>query len=212
MRRNATRNLLIPALLAVAIAPMSLAATAAPSKDDGWHEQRQERFEERRQVLFERAGLDEETRSELNEAHDEHIEALRELHQEHRERMDEILDEEQRDALREAKREMRQERHGERRDERHEAMQERLTVLVDSWGLSDEERQRLAELRESLYDDMQGLHAQQFDSREARRDAWKSLRDEHREALGEVLTEEQIAALEAFMQPRHRHAHGKHHG
>lgn len=212
MRRNATRNLLIPALLAVAIAPMSLAALAAPTGSDGWHEQRQARFEERRQALFERAGLDEETRSALEEAHDEHVQALRELHEQHRERMDEILDEEQREALREAKREMRQEQHGERSSERRENMQERLTTLVDSWELTDEERERLTELRESLYADMQDLRGQEFDSREARREAWQSLRDEHRQALGEVLTEEQIAALEAFMQPRHHKGHGKHHG
>lgn len=210
MRRTTTRNLLIPALLAVAIAPMSLAAVAAPGKSEGWHEQHQERFEERRQALFERAGLDEETRSALKEAHGEHVQALRELHEQHRERMDEILDEEQREALREAKREMRQEMHGERRGERHQAMQERLTTLVDSWELSDEERERLTELRESLYADMQELRGQEFDSREARRVAWQALRDEHREALGEVLSEEQIEALEAFMQPRH--GHGKHHG
>lgn len=200
MNLNLNRNLLIPALLAVAIAPMSLAAVAAPTKSDGgWHEQRHERFEERRQAMFERAGLDEETRNALEEAHDEHHQALRELHEQHRERMDEILDEEQREALLEAKREMRQEMHG----VRHQDMQERLTTLVDSWELSDEERERLTELRESLYADMQALRGQQFDSREERREAWQSLRDEHREALGEVLTEEQMAALEAFMQPRH---------
>ncbi|QOR39831.1 hypothetical protein HNO52_15885 [Billgrantia diversa] len=212
MRRNTTRNLLIPALLAAAIAPMALTAVAFPGKSDGsWHEQHQERFEERRQAMFERAGLDEETRSALEEAHDEHYQAMRELHEQHRERMDEILDEEQREALREAKREMRQEMHGERRDERRQDMQERLTTLVDSWGLSDEERERLTELRESLYADMQELRDHQFDSREERREAWQSLHDEHREALGEVLTDEQLAVLEAFMQPRHAKGHGGHH-
>ncbi|WP_206022742.1 hypothetical protein [Billgrantia bachuensis] len=213
MRFDVNRNLLIPALLAVAIAPMSLAAIAFPAQSDGgWHEQRHERFEERRQAMFERAGLDEETRSALEEAHDEHYQAMRELHERHRERMDEILDEEQREALREAKREMRQERQGERRDERLQDMQERLTTLVDSWELSDAERERLTELRESLYADMQELRGQQFDSREERREAWQSLRDEHRDALGEVLTDEQIAALEAFMQPRHAKGHGGHRG
>ncbi|MGQ4879755.1 hypothetical protein ACOJCM_14415 [Billgrantia sp. LNSP4103-1] len=212
MRRNATRKLLMPALLAVAIAPLSLAAVAAPSESQGdWQEQRQERFEERRQALFERAGLDEETRSALEEAHSEHMQALRELHEQHRERMDDILDEEQREALREAKREMREERHGEHGEQRRQNMQERLTTLVDSWELSDEERERLTELRESLYADVQELREQEFDSREARREAWQSLREAHREALGEVLTDEQIAALEAFMQPRHHKGHGKHH-
>ncbi|QTP56029.1 hypothetical protein HNO51_15855 [Billgrantia sulfidoxydans] len=209
MPRNVSRKLLIPALLAVAIAPLSLAAVGFPGKGDGgWSEQQQERFEERRQALFERAGLDEETRRALEEAHDEHRQAMRELHERHRERMDEILDEEQRDALREARQEMRREMHG----ERHQDMQQRLTTLVDSWALSDEERERLTELRESLYADVRELRDQQFDSREERREAWQALRDQHREALGEVLSEEQIAALEAFMQPRHRKGHGGHHG
>ncbi|WP_197038244.1 hypothetical protein [Billgrantia saliphila] len=209
MRRNVTRNLLMPALLAVAIAPLSLAAA---ERDGEWKEQRQERFEERRQALFERADLDEETRSALVQAHDEHRQALRELHEQHRERMDEILDEEQRDALHQAKQEMRDEYHDQHRDQRREAMQERLTALVDSWELSDEERERLTELRESLYADMQTLRDQEFDSREARREARQSLRDEHREALAEVLTEEQIEALQAFVQPRHPKGHDGHHG
>ncbi|WP_111414005.1 hypothetical protein [Billgrantia lactosivorans] len=209
MCRNLTRKLLMPALLAVATAPLSLAAVAFPGKSEGgWSEQHQQRFEEHRQALFERADLDEETRSALEAAHGEHLEAMRELHEQHRERMDEILDEEQREALREAKREMRLEMHG----ERHRGMQERLATLVDSWELSDAERERLTELRESLYADMRALRDQQFDSREERREAWQTLRDEHREALGEVLSEEQIAALEAFMQPRHHKGHGKHHG
>ncbi|MEQ4540780.1 MAG: hypothetical protein ABN479_17755 [Billgrantia sp.] len=212
MRRTITRNMLMPALLAVAIAPMSLAAVAAPGQGEGgWHEQRQERFQERRQALFERAGLDEETRSALEEAHDEHMQALRELHEQHRERMDEILDEEQREALREAKREMRQEHRAERGGERRQSMQQRLTTLVDSWELSDEERERLTELRESLYADMQELRGQEFDSREERREAWQELRDEHHEALSEVLTEEQIDALKAFMQ-QGKHKGHKHHG
>ncbi|WP_187774645.1 hypothetical protein [Billgrantia pellis] len=211
MRRNVTHNLLVPALLAVAIAPLSLAAAPAKS-EDGWHEQRHERFEERRQVLFERAGIDEETRSALEQAHDELHQAMRELRERHRERMNEILDEEQREALREAKREMRQEQHAEHRGERRKNRQDRLATLVDSWELSDDERERLSELRDSLYADMRELRDQEFDSRAARREVWRSLRDEHREALGEVLSEEQIAALEAFMQPRHHRGHDKHHG
>lgn len=209
MRRNATRNLLLPALLAVAIAPMSLAAIAAPDKENGnWHEQRQERIQEQRQALFERAGLDEETRSALKEAHSEHRQAMRELHEQHRNSMDEILDAEQRDALREAKRELRQEQQAERRDERRQDMQQRLTTLVDSWDLSDAEREELTKLRESLYADMQELREQSFDTREERREAWQALRDEHQEALGELLTEEQIEELGAAMRPSQQKGHG----
>lgn len=208
-----TRKLLMPALLAMAIAPLSLAALAAPSDSDNrWHEQRQERFEEHRQALFERAGIDTETRSALEEARDEHKQALRELHTQHRERMDEILDEEQRDALREAKQEMRQERHAEYRAERGQNMQQRFTELVDSWGLSDAERSELTELRESLYADMQELREQSFDSREERREAWQALRDEHQEALGELLSEDQLEELRDAMRNAFHKGHGKHYG
>jgi Spy/CpxP family protein refolding chaperone len=208
MRRTTTRNLLLPALLAVAIAPMSLSAIAAP-EGDSWQEQRQERFEERRQAIFERAGLDDETRSELEELHSEHMQALRELHEQHRDRMDEILDEEQREALREAKREMRQEYRAERGKERHQGLQQRLTALVDSWDLSDEEREELTELRESLYADMQELRSQSFDSREERREAWQGLRDEHKEALGELLSDEQIAEMQGVMRSGKGMGYGK---
>ncbi|MCE9665796.1 hypothetical protein LY622_20425 [Halomonas sp. M5N1S17] len=208
MKRSMSRTLLMPALLAVAIAPLSLAATAGQGDKD-WSEQRQERFEERRQALFERAGLDEETRAALEEAHEEHHQALRELHQQHRERMDQILDEEEREALREAKREMRQEQRGERHGYGHQDMPQRLSALVDSWELSDEEREELTELRQSLYADMRELRGQTFDSREERREAWQALRDEHQEALGELLSEEQIEAMKAMMQPRGHKGHGK---
>lgn len=211
MRRTTTRNLLMPALLAMAIAPLSLAAIAAPDKDS-WHEQHQQRFEEQRQAIFERAGLDEETRSALEEVHGEHMQALRDLHEQHRDSMAEILDEEQRDALREAKRELRQEQHAERRDERRQNMQQRLTTLVDGWGLSNEEREELTELRESLYADMQELREQSFDTREERREAWQALRDEHQEALGELLSEEQIEELGAAMRPSQHKGHGHHGG
>ncbi|MCE9682539.1 hypothetical protein [Halomonas alkalisoli] len=211
MKRSMSRTLLMPALLAIAIAPLSLAATAGQNEKD-WSEQRQERFEERRQALFDRAGLDEETRAALEEAHDEHHQALRELHQQHRERMDQILGEEEREALREAKREMRQEQRSERHGYGHHDMPQRLSALVDSWGLSDEEREELTELRQSLYADMQELHGQTFESREERREAWQALRDEHQEALGEVLSEEQIEAMRAAMQPGDRKGHGKSRG
>ncbi|WP_445158294.1 hypothetical protein [Halomonas sp. E14] len=210
MRRLPTRKLFMPALLALAIAPLSLTATAQPAQGaNGWNEQRHERFQERRQALFERAGLDEETRSALEEAHSEHMQALRELHEQHRERMDEILDEEQREALRDAKREMRQEHmQSKRGGQAAGGMQARLTALVDSWDLSDEERERLTELRESLYADMQELRGQSFDSREERREAWQALRDEHHEALSELLTDEQIAEMREVMQGNHPKGYG----
>jgi Spy/CpxP family protein refolding chaperone len=211
LSRALSRKLLMPALLAVAIAPLALAAAADtgkgahPGKKSGWSEQRQERLEERRQALFDRAGLDDETRAALEEAHAEHHEALRELHEQHRERLDEILDEEQRQALRDAKGEMRQER----REHYRGDLQQRLTTLVDSWELSDEQREALREAREAFYADLQALRGQTFDSRDERREAWQALRDEHHAALGELLTDEQLEELEATMQPRGHRGYGK---
>ena len=107
---------------------------------------------------------------------------------------------------------MRQERYSEYRAERGQNMQQRFTELVDSWGLSDTERNELTELRESLYADMQELREQSFDTREERREAWQSLRDEHQEALGELLSEEQLEELRDSMHNTFNKGHGKHHG
>ncbi|MCG6658166.1 hypothetical protein HOP52_10410 [Halomonas campisalis] len=209
MKDSLSRKLLMPALLAVAIAPLALSATAGEKDDKGWHEQRQERFEAHREALFERAGLDEATRSALEEAHAEHHEALRELHDQHRQRMDEILDDDQRQALRAAKQELHQEKRSAYGAKQRGSLQQRLTALVDSWELSDEEREALRETREALYADMAELRGQSFDSRDERREAWQALRDEHHAALAELLTEEQIGALEAAMPSRGHKGAGK---
>lgn len=209
MKASLSHKLLLPALLAVAIAPLALSATAGDKDAKGWHEQRQAQFQAHRQALFERAGLDDETRSALEDAHAEHHEAMRELHDQHRQRLDEILDDDQREALKAAKREMRQEQRGAYRADRRGSLQQRLTALVDSWELSDEEREALRETREALYADMAELRGQSFDSRDERREAWLGLRDTHREALAELLTDEQIAALEAAMPSRGYKGQGK---
>lgn len=208
LKPSLSRRLLMPALLAVAVAPLALTATAFPDKAGDWSEERQERMEEHREALFERAGIDEATREALAEARDEHHQALRELHEQHRERLGAILDEQQREALQVARRELREEYRAERR----EARQQRLTELVDGWGLSDAERAQLTEVRESFYAGMRALRDREFDSRKDRRDAWQALREEHHAALGELLSDEQIAELKAAMAPRGRHGHGRHHG
>ncbi|GGX86023.1 hypothetical protein GCM10007160_11550 [Litchfieldella qijiaojingensis] len=205
MIRLITRKLLMPALLAAAIAPLTLAAIASPG--EGPHHPWSERHQEHRQALYERAGLDAETRAALDEAHREHREAMHELQHQHREQMAEILDDEQHEALRAAMREMHEEHHAERR----QAMQERLNVLIDGWGLSEDERQALLDAREAMMSDARELRNQEFDSREDRRAAWLELRDEHRAALSEILSDEQMAELRDIMKPHHGH-HKGHHG
>lgn len=135
MIRMTVRKTLMPALLALAIAPLSLAVSAA---DHGDASAKGERYQQ--------------------------------THAEHR-----------------------------------QAMQERLTTLVDGWELSDAEREALTEVRESMYRDMRELHDQDFDSRDERREAYRALRDEHRAALAEILDEQQLEELKAAMQPKHRH-------
>lgn len=202
---------LLPALLAATLAPLSLSAIATPHGGKAhhdyagheWSEGHHPHYEERRQALYERAGIDEQTRQALEDARAEHREAQQALREEHRQRMDELLDEEQREALEKARREMRDEMRETQRAERRAAMEERLTALVDSWELSEEKRQALRETRETLYTDMQALRERDFDTREARREAWQALRKEHHAALAEILTEEQIAEMREAVSPRH---------
>ncbi|SDL36213.1 hypothetical protein SAMN05192555_10422 [Franzmannia pantelleriensis] len=227
MMRMTVRKSLMPALMALAIAPLSLAASAGSHSDDAIKGERyQHKHAEHLDAMQEHLGFDDDTRAELEAAHaelrdahrelkahefasrDERHEAYHELHEQHRAALDEILTDEQREELRSAMREKMQEHHAERR----KAMQERLTALVDSWELSDDEREALTEVRESLYADMRELREQAFDSREERRDAYRALRDEHHAALAELLDEQQLEELKATMQPKGRKHGHRHHG
>ncbi|APE30218.1 hypothetical protein BOX17_04185 [Halomonas aestuarii] len=205
MRRSLTRTLLAPALLAVAIAPLALSASASSGNDGHhcWHDGLRP-CQEHRQALLDRASIDDETRQALEAARTEHREAVRELRAQHRQRMDEILGEQQREALDTARREMREERRAERR----EAMQQRMNALVDSWQLPDAKREALREAREAIYADMQALREGDVDSREARREAMRELREEHQATLTRLLSDEQIADMRALLSSRD----GRHHG
>ena len=230
MIRMNVRKALMPALLALTIAPLSLAASAGSHGDDAIKGERyQHKHAEHLDAMQERLGFDDDTRAELEAAHaelrdahrelkahefasrDERHEAYHELHEQHRAALDEILTDEQREELRSVMHEKMQEHHAERR----EAMEQRLTALVDSWELSDAERDTLTEVRENLYRDMRELREQEFDSREERRDAYNALRDEHHAALAEILDERQLEELKAAMQPtggpRHHGKRGHHH-
>ncbi|PAU78165.1 hypothetical protein [Halomonas salipaludis] len=227
MIRLSLRKTLMPALLALAIAPLSLAVSAADHGDDAAQGERyQHKHAAHLDAMQQRLGFDDDTRAELQAAHaemrdahrdlkgqdfdsrDERRDAYRELHEQHRAALDDILTDEQREELRSAMREKMQEHRAERR----EAMQERLTALVDGWELSDEERAALTETREALYSDMRELREQEFDSRDERREAYQALRDEHHAALTELLDEQQLEELKAAMQPKgSKHGH-RHHG
>ncbi|EGP21594.1 hypothetical protein GME_00355 [Halomonas sp. TD01] len=110
------RQLFAPALLTVALMPLAFSAHAdhhnSASID---REAMQERMEERRQEVYQRAGLSEEQQTALNEAHAEHRDAMLSLREEHQAQVAEILTEEEQQALRDAMRDMHAEKHGERR-------------------------------------------------------------------------------------------------
>lgn len=211
MQTHLSRRILVPALLAMAIAPLALQANAAPGDGERaenrqqWQETRAERHAEKRAALFERADLDTETREALENAYREHRAAMTELREEHRERVDELLSDDQQAALDEARREMREEYRTDRRRQHAGALQQRMADMVDGWDLSDEERKALGDLRQAHYADMAELRGRDFDSREERREAYQALRDEHQEALSELLSEEQIEEMRQVA----RKAYGK---
>ena len=105
-KKLSIRQLFAPALLAIAIAPLALTAQADSHGDQEGkgpdHERMVERMEERRQEIYQRAEISEEKQAELNEAHTEHREAMHALRDEHKERVAEILSEEEQEALRNA--------------------------------------------------------------------------------------------------------------
>lgn len=105
------RQRLAPALLAAALLPLAFTAHAAPGQGQGAQAGKmpdalKERMEERRQAVYEQAGIDQATRQELNAAQKEHYEAMQELRQDYRQRMQEILTEEQQQSLNEAMRDV----------------------------------------------------------------------------------------------------------
>nr|WP_298249178.1 hypothetical protein [uncultured Halomonas sp.] len=202
MKTRFSRKIFAPALLAMAIAPLALQAVAAP--DDGEcaenrpHHQEisPQHHAEKRAALYERAGLDAETREALDNAYREHGEAMMELRDEHRERLDTLLSDDQQAALDEARHAMGERHHSGRHPHPAEDLQQRMTEMVDGWDLSDEDREALGDLRREHYAGMAELRDRDFDSREERREAHQALRDEHREALGELLSEEQIEEMQ----------------
>ncbi|GED21137.1 hypothetical protein [Halomonas halmophila] len=189
MTLSLTRKLLMPALLASLIAPLSLAASAAPDQRS-----------DVKQELFERAGIDQKTRDALKQARQDYRESMMELRTEHREKVDKILGEDGQAALEKAKQEMREER----RAELEKAREKRIHSLYDKWGLSDDTRETLDQQRGQFRSDAEALKDKEFESSEARREAWKELITTQRDALSEHLDEEQMKALGEAMRPQGR--------
>lgn len=110
------RQVFAPALLAFALTPLAFSAQANQHADHGSNVDREafhQRMEERRQEVYERAGLDEEQQTALNELNAEHYQAMQALREEHQEKVADILSEEEREALKNAMKEARDEHRGE---------------------------------------------------------------------------------------------------
>lgn len=196
------RKRLVPLLLAGLASPLSLAAGDSPP--DG--ADRGPQAAPHLQVLYDRAGLDAETREALHDARAEHRRTLRELQAEYRQRLDEVLDDDQRAALDRARREL----HEERRAELREARQARLEALYDDWGLDAATREALGTAQADFREEARALRDQSFDDRGARRDAWRALREDFRGKLAEHLDERQLDQLREALRPP-RQAHAPHH-
>ncbi|MGP9566817.1 hypothetical protein ACT3RP_05135 [Halomonas sp. AOP5-B2-8] len=117
-QKMSIRQLFAPALLAAALASITLTAQADSHGDheaSGADRQRmEERMEERRQEVYQRAEISADKQAELNEAHAEHREAIHALREEHKERVAGILTEEEQEALHNAMREVHEEHRGKR--------------------------------------------------------------------------------------------------
>ncbi|ATJ83969.1 hypothetical protein ACFPTY_13125 [Halomonas beimenensis] len=197
-----SRKRLVTLLLAGLATPLSLVAGASPS--DG--PERGPQVAPHLQALYDRAGLDAETREALHEARAEHRRTLRELQAEHRQRLAEILDDDQRAALEQARREL----HEQRRAELREARQARLDALYDEWDLDTATREALGDAQADFREQARALRERRFDDREARREAWRTLRDDFRDTLAEHLDERQLDQLHEALRPPRR-APGRHH-
>ncbi|WP_017429696.1 hypothetical protein [Vreelandella jeotgali] len=112
MTTSTLRQRLASGLFAAALLPLAVSVHAAPGSQPGGQNAGQmpdalkARMEERRQAVYEDAGIDAATQEELNAAQQEHYEAMQSLRQEYRARMQEILTDEQQEALNQAMRNM----------------------------------------------------------------------------------------------------------
>ncbi|MDT8894499.1 hypothetical protein RSO41_07505 [Halomonas sp. I1] len=207
MTTSLSRKLLMPALLAALVAPLSLAASASPD-----HAPRHgDHHKDVRQALFERAGIDQQTRDELSQARESYHQSMDELRAEHRQQVDEILGDDGKAALAKARQQLREEHRAEQR----QAREARIDALFDEWELSEATREALATQRDTFRAKAEALGEREFENPEARHQAWKELIQSHREALSDYLDDDQLHALRDAMRPEGHgpdRPHGRGHG
>ncbi|WP_164850256.1 Spy/CpxP family protein refolding chaperone [Cobetia sp. ICG0124] len=75
-----------------------------------------------------------------------------------------------------------------------------MGALFDSWNLDEDQRASLKDSFDAMRDDMKSLKETDFDSREARKAAFKELRETQHERLAKVLNDDQIKVLDMMHQ------------
>ncbi|MBZ9559874.1 MULTISPECIES: hypothetical protein [unclassified Modicisalibacter] len=170
--------------------------------------------QDRLEVLFDSWHLDDATRQAFDEAQRHYREQRQSLRQAHHERLAEILSAEQLAALdtfagphrdgpgfthrgpRDALRGPAPGPGADRRDP-----QALFAALFKSWNLSDDQRARLQTARDDFRERAQALRARDFDSRDARHQAWQQLMQTQHDTLADVLDADQMAVLEQLRPP-----------
>ncbi len=205
LKTRFTASLCTAPLVAALLAGGTISlAQAAPGPAEGHDPQGPN---PRVEALFDSWQLDDDTRQAFADEQRNYREQRHSLREEHRQRLGEILDDKQLDALHAMMSPHRPimmhsaMRGGPGNHQQHEQMAhdkpgELFSALFKSWGLSDAEQSQLADAREQFFSQARELRDQKFDSSEARREAWQALREEHKQALGEVLSHDQLAVLE----------------
>lgn len=193
------RKFWMPTLLALAIAPLSFIATAAPGDEKSQGNDAHKPHEQRFEAMADQWDLSEEERNALHDARQDYRDQREALREDYRQTMIDILGEERVDEMHDHKRDIHEKRHKAHRD----FMQQRLDALYDSWELSEDDRQALDDAHEAMRERARELHDQAFDNREDKHDAWLAIRDEHRDALADVLNDTQLEALKVIMKPPH---------
>ncbi|GHA96321.1 hypothetical protein [Modicisalibacter luteus] len=225
MKRPTSSALLLAALLSAGTIQL---ASASPS--DAPHASKAESHlaqpfgpHDRVEALFDSWNLDDSQRDAFKQAQQEYRDQRQALRKQHEQRLAEILDEDQLKALHAMQHPgpdsdrgpgfdhgKRNKDHGHGARMPHKRMVDLIDSLYTSWGLSDAQRTELANAREQFMAEAKALRDQSFDTRTAKREAFQALRKQHRQAMGDVLSDEQMAVFDQLMPtPRHQPGPGE---
>lgn len=221
MKRSTSSALLLAALLSASGSNLASAAPgeALPAPETESHMAQPFGPHDRVEALFDSWNLDDSQRAAFEQAQQAYREQRQVLREQHEQRLAGIFEEAQLKVLRAVQRpgpgfdhdlgvdhgKPKQPDHGPGKS--HKRIGDFIDALYASWDLSDEQRAELNNAREQFMSEAKALRNQSFDSRDAKRDALQALRKKHRQAMGDVLNDEQMAVLEQ-LKPALRHQPG----